>query len=88
MLLQRRSPRRVAAGLAAVITTSAAIMLVADAWFDVGSAGRPLALALTDMGLKLGEAACCLLLAWTLWRDPRPRPRGRRRPGGGTPTRG
>lgn len=85
MLPQRRSPRRVAAGLAAVITASAAALLVADAWFDVGTAGRPLALALTDGGVRLGEAACCLLLAWTLWRDPRPP--GRRRPGGGTPTR-
>ena len=71
MLLQRRSPRRVAAGLVAVITTAAAIMLVADAWFDVCTvaAGRPLALVLTDMGVELGEAACCLLLAWAVWRE-------------------
>jgi hypothetical protein len=131
VLLQRRSPRRVVAGAAAVITISAVVLLpwtaylavtlppsvtarhwplawtgldvvmvaglamtgvlairrdrrvafaaastatvlLADAWFDVctSAAGRPLAFALADMGVEVGEAACCVLLAWAVWRDP------------------
>jgi hypothetical protein len=27
---------------------------------------RPLALALIDMGVELGEAGCCVLLAWAV----------------------
>lgn len=36
----------------------------ADAWFDVctSPAGRPLALAFTDMIIEAGVAATCLLL--------------------------
>jgi hypothetical protein len=37
---------------------------------DEPAAGRPLALALADMGIEVGEAACCVLLAWAVWRDP------------------
>jgi hypothetical protein len=75
VLLQRRPPRRAVAGAAVVITAfaaaSAATMLLASAWFDMrtSAAGRPLALTLTDIGLKVGEAACCVLLAWAVWRE-------------------
>jgi hypothetical protein len=55
----------------AFAAASTATVLLADAWFDVctSPAGRPLALALADMGIEVGEAACCVLLAWAVWRD-------------------
>jgi hypothetical protein len=66
-VLAIRRDRRVAFAAA-----STATVLLADAWFDVctAAAGRPLALALADMGIEVGEAACCVLLAWAVWRDP------------------
>jgi hypothetical protein len=52
----------------AFAAASTATVLLADAWFDVctSPAGRPLALALADMGIEVGEAACCVLLAWAV----------------------
>jgi hypothetical protein len=61
-----RRDRRVA--LAAASTGG---VLLADAWFDVctSAPGRPLAFALLDMCLELGEATACMILAWAVWRD-------------------
>ncbi|MGH3253290.1 MAG: hypothetical protein ACRDOI_44705 [Trebonia sp.] len=65
-LLAIRRDRRVAFAAA-----STATVLLTDAWFDVctSPAGRPLAFALLDMCLEVGEAAACLALAWAVWRD-------------------
>jgi hypothetical protein len=48
--------------------TTATLLLV-DAWFDVctAPAGRPLAMALTDMCIEVAEAAACLALAAAVW---------------------
>jgi hypothetical protein len=61
-----RRDRRVA-----FVAASTATLLIVDAWFDVctSPAGRPLTLALLDMGLELAEAGVCVLLAWAVWRD-------------------
>ena len=72
MLLQRRSPRRVVARAAvALAAASAAALLLARAWLGVRTtaAGRPLALTLAGTCIEACEAACCLLLAWAVWRD-------------------
>ena len=68
--LQRRPPRRVAGGLVALAAVLAAAVLLASAGFDVRAAagGRPLAVA--DLCIRAGEAACCVLLAWAVWRGP------------------
>jgi hypothetical protein len=65
-VLAIRRDRRVAFAAA-----STATVLLIDAWFDVctSAAGRPMALALIDMCVEVGEAAACLLLAWAVWRD-------------------
>ena len=46
------------------VTAATAALMAADAWFDVctSPAGRPLALAITDMIIEAGVAATCLLL--------------------------
>lgn len=64
--LALRRDRRVA-----LVAVSTATVLFMDAWFDVctASPGQPLAFALADMGIELGEAAACLLLAWVVWGD-------------------
>ena len=61
-----RRDRRVA--LAAASTGG---VLLADAWFDVctSAPGRPLAFALIDMCIELGEAVACMILAWAVWQD-------------------
>lgn len=72
MLLPRRSPRHVIArATLAFAAASAAIVLLSNAWFDVrtAAAGHSLALTLADLCVEVGEAACCLLLAWAVWRD-------------------
>ncbi len=71
MLLQRRSPRRVAAPAAvALAAVSAAALLLARAWLGARTAaGRPPALTLAGTCLEACEAACCLLLAWAVWRE-------------------
>ena len=65
-VLAIRRDRRVAFAAA-----STATVLLIDAWFDVctSAAGRPMAFALIDMCVEVGEAAACLLLARAVWRD-------------------
>ena len=65
-VLAIRRDRRVA-----FVAASTATVLLMDAWFDVctSAAGRPMAFALIDMCVEVGEAAACLLLAWAVWRD-------------------
>lgn len=65
-VLAIRRDRRVA-----FIAASTATVLLTDAWFDVctSPAGRPLAFALMDMCIEVGEAATCVALAWAVWRD-------------------
>jgi len=48
----------------------AATLLLVDAWFDVctAPAGRPLAMAFTDMCVEAVEAAGCLALTAAVWR--------------------
>jgi hypothetical protein len=57
--------------IAALVTASAAALLVAAACSDADTApsGRPLTYALLNTVLKLAEALTCLALAWFVWHD-------------------
>jgi hypothetical protein len=54
----------------ALPAVSAATLLLVDAWFDVctAPAGRPFAVALTDLFIEAAEAAGCLAVTAAVWR--------------------